>query len=73
MPNVSKINKMTVSEPPKYLTNLFNISSKFTGTGGSKYFSHIFYNCFIDCSSLAKRKIKPKGKPKKSGIFAAKK
>jgi hypothetical protein len=60
MPHISKINKMTVSEPPKYLTNLFNISSKFTGTGGN-------------CSSLAKRKIKPKGKPKKSGIFAAKK
>jgi len=44
MPQISKINKMTVSEPPKYLTNLFNISSKFTGTGGSNLKFQYFYN-----------------------------
>ena len=34
LPVVSKITRKTDSQP-KYLTNLFNISSKFTGTGGS--------------------------------------
>ncbi len=57
---------------PKYLTNLFNISSKFTGTGGSKHIPRICHLKLTDCSSLAKKKIKPKGKPKKTGIFAAK-
>jgi hypothetical protein len=39
LPQVQKITRMTNSQP-KYLTNLFNISSKFTGTGGSTPTTH---------------------------------
>jgi len=41
LPKVQTITRKTISQP-KYLTNLFNISSKFTGTGGSKLLSPNF-------------------------------
>lgn len=47
----------------KELSNLMNINSKFTGSGGSK----LFYN--LDSSSLAPKKTLSVPKPSASGIF----
>lgn len=52
----------------KDLANLPNISSKFTGSGGSTYYLY-----FLDTSSLAPKKQMSVPKPAVSGIFAAEK
>ena len=52
----------------KDLSNLMNINSKFTGSGGSNNFYYI-----LDCSSLAPKKQQSLSKPKVSGIFKAEK
>ncbi len=52
----------------KDLSNLMNINSKFTGSGGSTNFI-----LFVDSSSLAPKKTFSVQKPAVSGIFKAEK